>query len=89
MSRSSGSSDEDGRVGALAAVMDLKEKAGIVPAFKSNPGGGDRGLRPQPADQKPQPIVTPSTRGRNGISASMNWAEEVNTLACELLRFVP
>ena len=45
-------------------------------------------LTPQ-RPQKLAPIFSSSTRGRSGTSDLMNCADEVNMLACELLRFVP
>ena len=58
-----------------------KKKAGIVPAFKSSATGGSRAFGATAPDQKLHPIVIPSTRGRSGTWASMNWAEEVKVLA--------
>src|SRR5262249_38286918 len=65
-----------------------RRRASCPPSSLAQPAAAARSV-PAPAGQKPHDIVKPSTRGRSGISALMNWAEEVNVLALELLRFVP
>ena len=52
----------------------------MKPAFDSTPARSG-------CPQNLKPILTPSTRGRSGTSDLMNCADEVNTLASELLRF--